>query len=377
MRRLGLIVENLDGFDDLGGRFVMRSVPHLLGLGRTIDPLPNFDQPLVHLTGWGGDGAPGDGSLREFATGAVRQHTPKTLARVPGVDFRLPDSLELSALEAFMRTLGRSAAEPTASLGFRDPRVQAGQSAFFNEGLCQSCHRDGGATGFFFGGEGNFNVNTGVESMTQAIPQRVGERRPPDGGFGTNPAGEFDSIEANADRSYGDMAFNVPSIIEFADTLPGFHSNVTADPESGLTDTVEGAVEFYNSQALKDALFDGATIIDMTPQQVADIGALLRAMNALENIRATSEYVERALVELALAAPELSRVSRLAELAGEENADASRVLDEVNLHPEVVDVLQTTAAALAAAQAGSGSERVLRLERARAGLTTARGLIVQ
>src|SRR5262249_5920405 len=36
MRYFGLIVENLDGFDDLCCRFTMRSVPHTLGMSQTI-----------------------------------------------------------------------------------------------------------------------------------------------------------------------------------------------------------------------------------------------------------------------------------------------------------------------------------------------------
>src|SRR5881409_4229459 len=84
MREFGLIQENLDGFDDLTNKFVMRGVPHTLGLRTSVQ------SPGGPRTGWSGDGAPGDGSLRSFATGAVIQHVTKTLHRIPGVDFRLP-----------------------------------------------------------------------------------------------------------------------------------------------------------------------------------------------------------------------------------------------------------------------------------------------
>ena len=74
LRTKALILENLDGFDQPG---VLRSVPHIFALGQTINPEPNH--PLTHALGWGGDGSPGDGSLRNFAVGAVVQHFTKRL----------------------------------------------------------------------------------------------------------------------------------------------------------------------------------------------------------------------------------------------------------------------------------------------------------
>src|SRR5438093_533858 len=105
MREFGLILENLDGFADLKNKFVMRGVPHVLGLRTSVN------SPGGPRTGWSGDGAPGDGSLRSFATGAVIQHFTKTLNRIPGVDFRLPTDEELDALEAFQLSLGRRSEE--------------------------------------------------------------------------------------------------------------------------------------------------------------------------------------------------------------------------------------------------------------------------
>jgi hypothetical protein len=110
MRRFGLIRENLDGFEQPG---VLRSVPHTLGLSQTTraDGGSALGAPRAggeaSATGWSHDGAPGGGSLREFAIGAVIQHAPKTLAHVPGRDFRLPTEAELEALLAFQLSLGR------------------------------------------------------------------------------------------------------------------------------------------------------------------------------------------------------------------------------------------------------------------------------
>jgi len=73
LRELGLVVENADGFEDLNNKYVLRAVPHLLGLSRYLKA-GNQPTPSSQRTGWGGDGAPGSGTLREFATGAVLQH---------------------------------------------------------------------------------------------------------------------------------------------------------------------------------------------------------------------------------------------------------------------------------------------------------------
>jgi len=113
MREFGLILENSNGF---GEPATMRGVPHVLGLSiSTLDI-----DGIRSQNGWSGDGAPTicpagvdplrcpdfDGTLRAFALGAVIQHAPKTTARIPGIDFRLPTAEELDALEAFQLSLG-------------------------------------------------------------------------------------------------------------------------------------------------------------------------------------------------------------------------------------------------------------------------------
>lgn len=108
MRKFGLILESVDGLDRPG---VMRGVPHTLALRTSLTPVIDGSDfttlPPDQRTGWGGDGAPGTGTLVEFATGAVTQHFTLTLNRVPGVDFRLPTPEELIAMEAFQLSLGR------------------------------------------------------------------------------------------------------------------------------------------------------------------------------------------------------------------------------------------------------------------------------
>ena len=106
MRQFGLILENVDGFENPG---LMRCVPHLFALNLTVQMLPQnvAAAGFADSTGWSGDGQPLElpggvttgGSLREFAVGAVFQHFTKTLNRMPGVDFRLPTEEELDANE--------------------------------------------------------------------------------------------------------------------------------------------------------------------------------------------------------------------------------------------------------------------------------------
>ena len=119
MRERGLILENQDGFDDLANNFNLRGVPHVLSLATSV---ASRDGPR---TGWSGDGAPGDGSLRAFAVGAVIQHLPRTLDRTVGSDFRLPTDAELDAIEAFMLSLGRQR-DLRLPLALQDPQASLG-----------------------------------------------------------------------------------------------------------------------------------------------------------------------------------------------------------------------------------------------------------
>jgi hypothetical protein len=108
LRKFGLILVNSDGFDkDNPKPAVLRNAPHLLGLSQTTAiGVREFDYPgaatdhPVHETGWSADGAPGDGSLRCFPAGAIKQHFTKSMNRDEGHDFRLPTEHELDALLA-------------------------------------------------------------------------------------------------------------------------------------------------------------------------------------------------------------------------------------------------------------------------------------
>jgi hypothetical protein len=301
MRAHGLILENLDGFEDLDAKFVLRGVPHTLALRTSVASVAG------PRTGWSGDGAPGDGTLRSFAIGAVVQHFPRTLNRVPGVDFRLPTDAELDALEAFMLSLGRQE-DLQLPLPLADAVAARGQALFMdnNVGRCNVCHFNAGANGdpaVFGPNAGNLNFNTGVEDLPDLPGALTGDPTPPrDDGFGIT----------------GDGTFNTPPLVEAADTGPFFHNNSVS--------SIEAAVAFYDGEAFNNSpagqVIRQATgsRITLDATQTQAIAAFLRVINALENIRQSEAY----LADVAEAG-RVRRAERVA-LAREEIQDAIDVL---------------------------------------------------
>jgi cytochrome c peroxidase len=322
MRNAALILENQDGFDDLAANFNMRGVPHTLALRTSVDSRQG------PRTGWAGDGAPGDGSLRAFATGAVVQHFSKTLNRVAGTDFRLPTDEELDALQTFQRSLGRQN-ELSLPLALRSPVASRGQAIFLDNtsGKCNACHAKAGANAdpaIFGAGAGNLSFNTGVENLPDQPGDMHEQRNPPDDGFGVPGNGEF----------------NTPSIVEAADTGPFFHNNAV--------ETIEGAVAFYNGEAFNSSpagqLLIGATGsgISLDATQVVAVAAFLRVINVLENIRASTAHLQ--LVQAYRNGH--SRQPVLIERAGFEIEDAIDVLRGGGLHPQAVSHLRQAFEAL-------------------------------
>jgi hypothetical protein len=317
MRQFGLILENLDGFEDLANKFVLRGVPHLLGLRNTVA------SPQGPRLGWSGDGSPGDGSLRSFATGAVIQHFTKTLNRVAGVDFRLPTAEELDALEAFQLSLGPQQ-ELALPLPLKGTVAKRGQELFLDRdvGKCFFCHSNAGANGdptVFGPNAGNLNFNTGVEDLPDQPQDLTGELVPPDDGFGTP----------------GDGTFNVPSLIEAADTGPFFHNNAIQ--------TIEGAVAFYDGDSFNESpagqflqqTTGSAVEIDGT--QVVEIAAFLRVINTLENIR---ESIEMLQIVAQRQHQTVEQGKRLLDQAAAETSDSIADLSCGGLHPQAVKYLQ-------------------------------------
>ena len=389
MRKFGLILENPDGFDDLNNKFVMRGVPHTLALlqntltpvspapGAT--PLPDGSLPAQdgttippnERTGWGGDGAPGTGTLREFIIGAVVQHYPKTLNRQAPGDFRLPTTGELDDLEAFQKSLGRRADLDLAALQpkIKNEVARLGLTIFNNPGSvlgqpdagagkCFLCHLNAGGSDFFFPGQ-NANFNTNVEGLPSqpadlAVPPH---ENPQDGGFGRtgiSPTGGF-----------GNGSFNTPVLVEAADTGPFFHNNAI--------ETIEGAVDFYNSNAFNQSPGFGSLIggIRLEATEVVAVAAFLRVINVLENERSTRDLANRMRVASA------SQNKELGVLALSEIDDAIEVLVGGGLHRRAQRNFEQARRNIEAAIAASTlSARIDALNKAANNLTQARNDIV-
>lgn len=333
MRKVGLILENTNGFGDLAHNFTMRGVPHLLALRTSVSPpSPGANDgttvPPDQRVGWSGDGSPVDltvspqlrGTLRDFAVGAIKQHFTKTLNRVAGVDFRLPTEHELDALEAYVLSLGRQQEfDDFNSIRMSDARAEQGRRNYLGEGLangvpCNACHFNGGANT-----DPNFDFPPSIsppafESSNRSFAPRVeelldqpgdvvdGANNPFDDGFGT-----------------GTSLFNVPTVIEAADSGPFFHAN--------QIDTVEGVVAFYTSQR---HLRDGtvlAPIVGLNGSQVVNVAAFMRVLNADENARSAIALIDQA-GQLNRRRDKLTDL----HLARSEIEDAIEVLEGGHLH---------------------------------------------
>jgi hypothetical protein len=263
MRTRGLIRENIDGFDAPTTKFVERSVPHTLGLTLTTG-IENAGggfpfTPPDHRLGWGGDGAPGRSTLHEFVTGAIIQHFTKNLQRRPGTDFRLPTQEEADAIEAFQVFSGNQKLVTAVAedLGLRDAPAQRGQDIFFGRGNCTFCHLD--LSGLTI----NQSFNTNVAALTPDLPHD-------DGFLDTSITDNF-------------TTFNVPPLLQAADTGPFFHNNAR--------DTIENAVAFYISPEFLSAPDFFPVGLD-NQQDIDDVAAFLRSLNAAENIRQVRKRVQ-------------------------------------------------------------------------------------
>lgn len=335
LRQFGLVLVNIDGFDRPG---VSRAVPHTLGLSQTISKGATA-LSLVNMTGWSGDGSPGDGSLRSFALGAVKQHFPRTLARractasdydPARCDFRLPTDAELNALEKFQLFLGRQAEvniEPGSSkpheIVFLDSFVEEGKGLFHsvrggNNFSCSSCHKNAGANDR--AGNGRL-IDIGVNKHPNAPACRIPGVAPGDGGFGRKPESvESGSVLCHSPTDFdivfsGKGQFNTPSLIEAADTPPFFHNNIAK--------TIEEAVTFYDSEVFARSPAGGGLPFDFSDGEIRQIAALLRTLNALQNMD-NGDRFEQLAQRAKGSRPALAMTA--VEIAASETQDAVQVL---------------------------------------------------
>lgn len=344
MRRFGLILENVDGFaPDPQTHFVLRSVPHTLSLATSVTRAAGDTvNPPLERTGWSGDGAPNAGGLRDFQTGAITQHYTSSLARVAGQDFRLADDGELDRIDLFMRSIGRTNELALTTVVMSDAGAEAGRAKFLTVG-CNGCHANAGANAGF-GGGGNRNFNTGVESARNPALAAF----PHDGGFLALPA--------NLDGSFGNGTFNTPPLIEAADTGPFFHTATSITGASAhntdTATTIEEAIAFYDSPAFNNSPSGRAGPIDLTAEDIDNIGRFLRGLNATFNVAIAVKRLDAAAA-LAVTChnTNLAIQREMLRLANVEIGDAIRMLSEVtSLDPESLALLTTAQARITEAR---------------------------
>jgi hypothetical protein len=240
--------------------------------------------PPVERTGWGGDGAPGDGSLRSFLTGAVTQHYTKSLARVVGTDFRLPTTQELDLTNTFQRSLGRLNELDLTQVNLSDAEANTGRQAFLDplRGRCNICHNNAGAN--FIDTHKNRNFDTMTRIATGGQVGSFDGFPFFDAGFGgqglLHP--NFDPLLFGFNSGLGNGTFSPPPLIEAADTGPFFHNNAFGSE-------IEDAVFFYlgvfsiSPAAAELTARFGSPINFSTPDGFA-IGRFLRALNIAINL---------------------------------------------------------------------------------------------
>jgi hypothetical protein len=333
LRSKALILENLDGFEDPTNKFVMRSVQHTLSLGLTngLQSGAFSGQPPDHRLGWSGDGGPGRSTLHEFTFGAIMQHFTKTLARRPGVDFRIPTEEELDALEAFQLFTGRQKPSDFTQIFPTDPRAQAGQGQFFVAG-CSFCHTD--LQGFV---DSNFNFDTGVANLLPDLPF--------DDGFSTP----------------GDRTFNVPPLAEAADTAPFFHNNAV--------DTIEDAVGFYFSPTFQASPSSFFIFNQLSTEQQGELAAFLRVVNSATNIdevRKRVQYIKNV---------RSAGNTDLLKVAIADTSDARTVLSEKHLNAGVQVQLSDAEKQLKAALTARDRDRPSAMKKVLTLLDTARAAL--
>lgn len=305
LERFAIIFENVDGFEDPGNKFMMRSVPHNISSGTAFlpatdnngDGLPDdgtTTDVFAVRTGWSGDGAPSPGGLREFPVGAVIQHYSRDFdVRVPSPgSFRLQTEAELDQMEAFLLSTGRLNELDLSTVTLTDPGAESGRQLFTagpGGGKCFACHNNAGGNSAF---GGNRNFNTGIETVR--IAELNARGLPCDGGFGGQ--GDFPPNDVGcapgSSGGRGDGTFNTMPLVEAADTGPFFHTNAFQ--------TIEEAVNFYNTAAFRDspggALIMGAfgEPIDLNDQQTRDVAAFLRVINSSFNVQQSTQRISAA-----------------------------------------------------------------------------------
>jgi len=367
----GVILENVDGFEDPTHKFVLRGVPHVLSMATSIaaDTGDGTTTPPIERTGWSGDGAPDNGSLRSFLTGAVTQHYTKSLARVVGTDFRLPTSQELDLVLAFQQVIGRSNELDLTQVNLFDAQANLGRQVFLDpfRGRCNICHGNAGAKSADTGKNRNFDTFTRLTPTANFTPIFNGVALF-DGGFGgkglTQP--NFDADRNGTNDSFGNGTFNVPPLIEAADSGPFFHNNFidVFNTGSDIEDSVFFYVEQFTGSPADLALRArfGGTPITLAGNDGFNIGRFLRALNVAFNLDIAKQRL-RAVQTLfnRFGDTRVDLQIKLMQLADAELVDARFVLANGKavqpFYPVAVDRIDLARSEIAAAIAAPVSSR--------------------
>lgn len=385
-----MVLENVDGFRDTQpGRFVSRSVSHVLSLATSIapDPADGTASPPLERTGWGGDGV-GDGSLSAFLDGAITQHFTKDLRRRPNVDFRPPTALEAELTRAFQLNLGRLNELNLAEVSILDARAEEGRQAFMDpqRGRCNVCHVNAGAN---FQDTGlNRNFDNGIRFGSNSNFVTVGTvdgRRLLDGGFGGQELElpNLDLTGQGVNDAFGDATFSPPPLIEAADTAPFFHNAFKF--LSRLPDDIEEAVNFYRlpndafgqSEGGKFLAARFGTPLVLGGEDAFAIARFLRVLNGALNVDIAKQRLEAANTLVTRFGDTRSDIQkRLMELSVVEVDDALEVLlpDGGEIYPDVRSLLAQAKDEVALGlSATSSSARQVRIANALTRLTHGRG----
>ncbi|MGC4094502.1 MAG: hypothetical protein QM756_42630 [Polyangiaceae bacterium] len=359
-----LIKENVDGFEDVAHKFVSRSVSHTLSLATSTarDPADGTSSAFSERTGWGGDGAPGDGSMRSFLDGAINQHYPKDPSRTVGTSFRVASAAEKEQVLAFQLALGRLNELNLNQVTLSDANAAGGLRSFLDPlvGRCNECHGNAGANALASGKNRNFN--TGVTSAPTAFSTLPDGKALFDGGFGGQGLAQPNlATVTGAPDAFGDGTFSPPPLIEAADTAPFFHTHgfgANNDPTAGI----EGAISFYatplflNSPAARelDARFGGRPV--QVGPVIGAVGSFLRVLNASFNLAIAKQRLDASrTLNIAYWSYRDDIQKGLIRLASEEVDDAIRVLANAQfpLHTAQQATLQNARTLLAQAVAAT------------------------
>jgi hypothetical protein len=352
LRASGAILENVDGFQDPPNKFVSRAVNHLFSLRTSIlrDPGDGTSGAIVERTGWGGDGAPGNGALRFFLDGAIKQHFTKTLLRRENVDFQVPDDLERDLVAAFQLSLGRMTELDLPSVRITDAQAEAGRVLFLDPrraGRCNLCHSNAGAN--FIDTRLNRNFDTFIRFQSGDPAVHLGTVNGQffdDGGFdAVTPTPTIPgTVDGNGNpvltmNALGNGTFSVPPLIEAADTAPFFHNN-------SFGPRIEDAVNFYGgfffgispAVAALDQRF-GAPLELLNADQAIKIARFLRVLNAAFNASLTIQRLEAVQTLIRQFQNGFVPIQqKLVELAMVEIDDAVAVLQDASITPIQTDV---------------------------------------